>query len=611
VSLNESIDSEVAIDMSIAGLSKAYAKGSLTPNTLIAYLRERCEQFQHHNIWIKLLSDEELLPYINSLSNKEPATTPLWGVPFAIKDNIDLAGIDTTAACEAFRNTPAESATVVGKLLDAGAIPVGKTNLDQFATGLNGTRSPWGPCGNSFNTDYVSGGSSSGSAVSVALGLCSFSLGTDTAGSGRVPAGFNNLVGLKPSKGLLSTTGVVPACKSLDCVSIFTYNTDDANVVLTVAEGEDKTDDFSRANTFNNFAREYGCRLGHLRVAVLNADDLQFFGDQQYAEAYQNTINSLAKNGFELTEIDYKPFDEVAKLLYEGPWVSERFIATSPLISDNPSAINDTVRTIVGPGGEKLATDLFKSEYRLSRLKKECLSQLEGFDCLLTPTAGCHFTIAQMHENPIVHNSELGYYTNFVNLLDMAAVAVPCSMTASDMPFGITLVANAFKDRALLSIANRIQQLFPLTMGATGIEQPKLNTNEVFDCLNIDIVVCGAHLHGQPLNWQLVERGAVFKEKTTTTSEYCLYQLPGDNPRRPALVKSDTDGCEIEVEIWSMPTEALGGFVAKIPAPLGIGKVNIADGRELCGFICADGAVGNDCQNISEYGGWRAYLDSR
>lgn len=597
------------IDLSISGLALAYRKGALTPAALLAAIRERAVQLSDHNIFITLLSAEQIQPYLDALDDMDPDDTPLWGIPFTLKDNIDLAQVKTTAACEAFTYLAESSATIVKRLLLAGAIPVGKANLDQFATGLNGTRSPWGPCRNSFDPAYVSGGSSAGSAVSVAMGLSSFSLGTDTAGSGRIPAGFNNLVGLKPTRGLVPATGVVPACQSLDCVSIFAFNTDDANTVLSVAEGLDEEDAYSRVNTFDNSSASYGHRSGALRVGVLKEEDLRFFNDDDYANAYTKTLSTLTAAGFELVPIDYESFNEVALLLYEGPWVAERYIATTPLIKDNPDALDPTVRAIIEPGGEPPATDLFKAEYRLNLLKRKCLSVMAGLDCLLTPTAGRHFTIKEMLADPIVHNSELGYYTNFVNLLDLAAVSVPALLTESGRPFGVTVVGPTFSDRELLSIGNRIQKLLPLTMGALKTPQPELSEISASSNRTVDIVVCGAHMSNLPLNWQLTSRGATISERTTTASNYALYRLPGDIPLRPAMVLDEENGQAIEVEVWSVPTAELGSFVNQIPAPLGIGKITLSDGRIVSGFICAEGGV-SDAENITHHGGWRSFLSN-
>ena len=405
------------LDLTLDGIKAHYASG-LTPQQLMSELRSRAELANEHNIFIHLLSEEEMQPWIDGLMSMNPDKSVLWGVPFVLKDNIDLAGIPTTAACEAFTYVPTDTASVAKQLISMGALPVGKANLDQFATGLNGTRSPWGACKNSFDKRLVSGGSSAGSAVAVAMGLASFSLGTDTAGSGRVPACFNNLVGVKPTRGMLSTTGVVPACKSLDCVSIFALHCDDANDILAVAEGYDSSDAYSRVNAVSNAKGNYGCFNGQLTLGVIAPEQLQFFGDDEYAAVYQETIDKLIKSGVQVTEIDYEPFDEVARLLYEGPWVAERYLATLPLIEEQPEAVFPVVRNIISGGGKPTAAELFKAQYRLSELQKPCLAQLENIDALLTPTAGSLFSIEQMLEEPIKRNSELGYYMNFVNLLD-------------------------------------------------------------------------------------------------------------------------------------------------------------------------------------------------
>ncbi|BFM50322.1 allophanate hydrolase [Marinomonas sp. THO17] len=596
-------------DMGFDALRTAYQTGQFTPEQVMQDIRRRATEFDTYNIWIHLLSEEEQATYLKGLQYKDMDSHPLWGIPFAIKDNIDLAGIPTTAACPEFAYTPAETAQVVQQLIDAGAIPVGKTNLDQFATGINGTRSPYGAGHNAFDFDYVSGGSSAGSSTAVALGLASFSLGTDTAGSGRIPAGFNNLIGVKPSIGLLSAKGMLPACRSLDCMTIFAYNTDDANTALAVAEGYDIRDGYSRPNPFDNQARHYGLRQGKLTVGVIPSSQLKFYGDKGYQKAYSDTLAKLSEAGFHFKEIDFSPFDEVAKLLYEGPWVAERYLATQPLIDDNPEAVFPAVREIIAPGGKPPATALFKAQYRINDLKQICLAQLAGVDCILTPTAGTHFTIEEMLAEPIKRNSELGYYTNFMNLLDFAAIAVPGVMTEAGMPFGITLFGPTFSDRRLLSIANRVQRAIPLNKGALDMTAVPTNDTPVGQTDTIDVMVCGAHLSGQPLNWQLSEHGAQLKVQTTTATSYRMYALAGGPPYRPGLILDAEQGQAIEVEVWSVPSAHFGSFVAGIPAPLGIGKVQLADGSSVSGFICEPYAIA-DATDITHFGGWRSYLAS-
>lgn len=594
-------------NLSLSSLRQAYASGALTPRQVVEKISEQCEVYAGHNIWITRLTADQLEPYLARLDATSPEQLPLFGVPFAVKDNIDLAGVPTTAACEAFAYVPEKSAFVVQRLIDAGAIPLGKTNLDQFATGLVGTRSPYGACKNSFDEQMISGGSSSGSAVAVALGLASFSLGTDTAGSGRVPACFNNLVGVKPSIGLLSAGGMLPACRSLDCMTIFALNTDDAATLLNVAEGEDREDAYSRANPFSNSHRYYGQHTGPLRLGVMKASQLAFFGNKDYEHCYRNSLATLVDSGIELVEVDMSAFLEAARLLYEGPWVAERYLATQPLIDQQPEAMLPVTRNIIGGGAKVSAVDTFRAQYKLKSLRKQAQAVLESVDALLTPTAGRPYSIAELQADPVVLNTNLGYYTNYMNLFDLAGVALPTTFTGSGFPFGVTLIAEAFSDRKLLSISNRLQQLFKLPLGFGQGEYQPLADNPAQGASCIPVVVCGAHLDGMPLNWQLRERGGQLVEKTRSAPEYKLYALAGGPPYRPGMVVAEQGGAAIEVEVWSVPSEAFGSFVAGIPAPLGIGKVKLADGRMLSGFICeASGLVG--AEDITHLGGWRAYM---
>ncbi|WP_289083686.1 allophanate hydrolase [uncultured Spongiibacter sp.] len=597
--------------LSRRSLHQAYRDGSLTPRKLMAEIAARCDALKDHNIWIYRLSAAELEPYLQTLDGHSPDSLPLFGLPFAIKDNIDLAGVPTTAACDAFSYTPSQSATVVQALIAAGAIPVGKSNLDQFATGLVGTRSPWGACKNSVDRDMISGGSSSGSAVAVAKGLACFSLGTDTAGSGRVPACFNNLVGLKPSIGLLSATGMVPACRSLDCMTVFALNVDDAHAVLSVAEGEDASDAYSRANPFGNRSRHYGRHAGKLRLGVMPAEQLAFFGHAGYEQAYQQSLAALAEDDeIELIEVDMSAFLDAAKLLYEGPWVAERYLACSPLIEEQPDALLPVTRTIISGGAAPSARDAFSFQYRLKALRKLAQATLDSVDALLTPTAPRPYSIAELDADPIGLNSNTGYYTNYMNLFDLCGLALPTAFTDDGFPFGLTLVAEAFGDRKLLSIGNRLQQRFALPLGAEKRAFEALSENASTAAERVDVVVCGAHLDGQPLNWQLRERGATLQLCTQSAPYYQLYALPGGPPLRPAMVLAESgQGQAIEVEVWSMPLAELGSFVAGIPAPLGIGKVRLADGRLCPGFICEQSGI-HGATDISHFGGWRAYLCS-
>lgn len=595
-----------ALNMTIEVIHKAYREKSLTPEDLIDHLIAKSDQYQQHNIWISRLSREHIQPYLERLSTYAIDDLPLYGIPFAIKDNIDLAGVNTTAACADFSYVPTEHAHVVACLIEAGAIPLGKTNLDQFATGLVGVRSPepWGICKNSFNTDYISGGSSSGSAVAVALGLVSFSLGTDTAGSGRVPAAFNNIVGLKPSKGLLSTRGVVPACRSLDCVTIFTRTTDDANLVFEVAADFDPDDIYARPNQDSN-KHNYGTiQQPEFHFATPHVDQLNFFGNKDVEEGFKQSIETLKALGGIHKTIDFSPFLTAARLLYEGPWVAERRVATAGV--DHRSML-PVIANILATQKDALADDLFKAQYKLQACYQQVQPDLAEYDFILTPTAGTIYTIEEVLAEPIQLNSNLGYYTNFMNLLDCSAVAVPAGFTGNGLPYGVTLFSRAFSDTRLLSIANAFQQHLKLPLGATQhVLPPSLESlSGVMD--RIEVVVCGAHLEGLALNWQLTDRGGKLVKKTTSSANYRLYALAGGPPYRPGMVRDEQNGHCIEVEVWSLPTASFGSFVANIPAPLAIGKIELNDNRWYSGFIC-ESYVLEQAKDITNIGSWRDYL---
>jgi len=595
--------------LDIATLASGYRRGDLEPVRVVRELIERRTRYPAHGIWITALPDDALLARAEQLRRQDPASLPLYGVPFAIKDNIDLAGWPTTAACPAFAYTPAESAQVVQRLLDAGAIAVGKTNLDQFATGLVGTRSPYGVCRNSFDTEYVSGGSSSGSAVAVALGLASFSLGTDTAGSGRVPAAFNNLVGWKPSLGALSTRGMVPACRSLDAMSVFALTAEDVARVARIAQGFDAQDAGSRrapSPAVGGWSRRSSFRFG-----VPEPAQREFFGNNDYAALFEASIDRLRALGGVPVNVDISPFLETARLLYEGPWVAERYLATEALLSTRPDALLPVTRQIIGGGATPRATDGFRAQYRLAALKRDTARCWQDVDLLLLPTAGTIHRIEEDKADPVRLNARLGHYTNFVNLLDLSAVAVPAGFTPRGLPFGVTLISPAWQDADLLALASRLQRAGVDRAGATDLPLP---ADPDFDFATgeamIDVAVCGAHLSGLPLNHQLTSRGAWLKSTTRTAPRYRLHALPGGPPLRPGLVSVAESGAAIEVEVWSVPSAQFGSFVAGIPAPLGIGKLLLEDGTQVCGFLCEALAVAG-AADISDWGGWRRYLASR
>jgi allophanate hydrolase len=591
------------LDISISGLQRHYANGDFTPRELVQHLLT-LDADDRHNAWITLLDSGQLEPYLARLDQAAAGELPLFGIPFAIKDNIDLAGIDTTAACEAFRHRAGQDATVVRRLIDAGAIPMGKTNLDQFATGLVGTRSPFGACRNAFNPDYISGGSSAGSAVATALGQVSFALGTDTAGSGRIPAAFNRLVGVKPSRGLISTHGVVPACRSLDCVSIFALSVDDAQQVLAVAEGHDPKDAYSRRNPFENGLRRFAPDPSPMTLGIPAAVNLEFFGDADSATQFEQALQQLRELGHRLVEIDISELLAAARLLYEGPWVAERYLAIEPIISKQADSLLPEIRQIIGAGRDFSALDAFAAGYRLQTHRQVADDLFANIDALVTPTSPTCYRIDELQAQPIERNSHLGTYTNYMNLLDLCAVSIPTGFLQSGVGFGITLQAPAWHDRRLMSMAAAILRGSDTACGALAHRPtPATAQPSAISARHVDLVVCGAHLDGMPLNWQLTERGAVKQQLTTTSANYRLYAMADG---RPALYREEGNGVRIEVEVWRIAQQRFGSFVADIPAPLGIGKVELADGRWLTSFIAEPRAMVG-ATDISPLGGWRNY----
>ncbi|WAE63955.1 allophanate hydrolase [Stutzerimonas sp. R40042] len=594
-------------DLRLATLRTAYAEGTTTPRQLILGLRDKAAKLNgEFNAFIHLLSAAELEPYLAALDGRTPAELPLYGVPFAIKDNIDLAGVPTTAACPAFAYTPETSATIVEQLIALGAVPLGKTNLDQFATGLNGTRSPYGECRNSVHPDYPSGGSSAGSALAAALGLCSFALGTDTAGSGRVPAALNNLVGLKASKGLISTAGVVPACRTLDCVTFFTATAAEASQLLALTARLDPRDEYSRANPLWNDGSAFG-QVKAFRFGV--PKDLEFLGCPESPALFAVTIEHLKAIGGEPVEIDFSPFLEAARLLYEGPWVAERYSVAGELIEQQPDAVLPVIEAVLEKAPGTTAVGLFRAQYRLQQLKAICDRIMAEVDCVLTPAYPRPVTLAELHAEPVKRNSDLGYYTNFMNMLDYAAVAVPAAVMHNRLPWGVTLFGRVFTDQYLLSLADALQRQTDLTLvGGNAITGPVPRNPARNDRANV--VVCGAHLDGLPLNWQLRQRGGRLLEATQSSPDYRLYALAGGPLLRPGMVRVTEGGAAIAVEVWDIPSSELGSFLTGIPAPLGLGKVQLADGRWETGFICD--AYGLDgAEDITRFGGWKAWLASR
>jgi len=603
------------IDLQIHSLLAAYASGRLAPLDVLRRVHAEARQARDRNIWITLLEWEAVAAQLAEVEARRAAgvALPLYGIPFAIKDNIDLNDVPTTAACPSHATTPRQSAPVVAALMAAGAIALGKTNLDQFATGLVGTRSPYGACASAFDPRYISGGSSSGSALAVACGLVSFALGTDTAGSGRVPAAFNNIVGLKPTPGVLSTRGVLPACRSLDCVSVFAGSVADAAFVFELVQGFDARDPFSRPAPPGPVSLPAAFRFG-----VPDGEQLSFFGDEAAERAYRAAVDRLVSFGGQPIPIDFTPFSQAAALLYQGPWVAERGAAVGEFIAREPAGLDPTVASIIGGAKRYNAVDAFVAQQRLRELRRQVESVWQDIDCLVVPTVPTHYTLAEIAADPVVPNQRLGTFTNFTNLLDLCGLAVPTGFKADRLPYGVTLLAPAFADRALWPLAERLHLSYAPSVGATGqrvlpaVPAPARRPSKapsppprVFQAIRLAVV--GAHLQGQPLHHQLVELGARFEGATSTAPRYRLFALAGTVPAKPGLVRQSAGGGAIEVEVYALDAAAFGHFVAQVAQPLGIGNVELSSGEWVKGFLCEPAAT-ESAADITALGGWRAYL---
>ncbi len=557
------------------------------------------------NAWIYLATPAQLNAQIEPLLTRyqrNPAALPLFGVPFAVKDNIDVAGWPTSAACPAFTYTAENDAFVVAQLKAAGAVVIGKTNLDQYATGLVGTRSPFGAVCNTFDPAYVSGGSSSGSASVLARGLVGFSLGTDTAGSGRVPAGFNNIVGLKPTKGWFSASGVVPACRLNDTISVFALTVEDAFTVASVAGGYDAADAYSRVHP-------------HTAPASIKAQpdfaipaSPEFFNDAAAEATWDQALEALQASGATLHPIDFTPFRTLAEQLYYGPWVAERTVAVGEMLH-RPQEMDPVVHGIVSSGLKYSAVEAYQAEYLRAELTRQIQQTLAQFDALIVPTSPTIHTLEEMKQEPVHYNSHFGTYTNFTNLADLAALALPAPFRRDGLPAGITLIAPAWHDRALADFGLRWQQQMALPLGATGKAPPAQHTPLSPSADHVRLAVVGAHLTGMPLNYQLTTRQAIWAEETQTASTYRLFALLDGPIKKPGLMRAE-QGAAITVELWDIPLARFGEFVAEIPPPLGIGSLTLADGRVVKGFICEGSALSNALE-ITDFGGWRNWLASQ
>jgi len=598
----------------VAEITEAYRTGAATPADIVARSYARLSARNDPAIFISIRDEKDVLAEAQALAANGDRNLPLFGIPLAIKDNIDVRGFATTAACPDFAYRPARDATAVFRLRQAGAIIIGKTNLDQFATGLVGVRSPYGVPRNPLDPQFIPGGSSSGSAVAVATGIVPVALGTDTAGSGRVPALFNNIVGLKPSLGLVSTVGVVPACRTLDCVSVFAHTTDDCSDVLAVMAGFDANDPYARRRPLQLPGAQ-----PHVRIGAPPPGQRVFFGDHRAADDYAAALDRLARLGAEIIEIDIEPFYETARLLYEGPWLAERYAATRDFIASSPQSMHPVTLEIILGGARPSAVDAFAAFYQLEELRRTAQQTFDDIDALALPTAPTLYTVEQILADPIGLNSRLGTYTNFVNLLDLCGLAVPAALHEGDRasdgspaglrPFGITLLAPGGNDGLLAAIGRQFHADTALPLGALGRKQPALRPLPDVPGDTVLLAVVGAHLSGLPLNCELRAHQARFIAATATAPDYRLYALAGTSPPKPGLLRvAAGQGKAIAVEVWAMPAEPFGRFTAAVPPPLSIGSIRLADGRWVKGFLVEAEAV-KGAQDISAFGGWRAFVE--
>ncbi len=589
----------------VAEILAAYRSGAAAPPDIAARSFVRIRNHGDPAVFITLRKEADVLAEAEVLARDGDRSLPLFGIPVAVKDNIDVKDLPTTAACPAFAYRPGSDSTVVARLRAAGALILGKTNLDQFATGLVGVRTPYGIARNVFDRKLIPGGSSTGSAIAVGAGFAPLALGTDTAGSGRVPAAYANIVGLKPSRGLVSAAGVVPACRTLDCVSVLALTVDDAFAMFNVIAGPDAADPYSRPRPLGALEPlPHGLKLG-----VPHSGQRLFFGDQASASAYDDALALFADLGATIDEIDIEPFYAAARLLYEGPWVAERYLTVKALIASSPESILPVTRQIILAGAHGSAADAFAASYQIEELRRVSDHTFRGIDAMVLPTTPTIYTIEQVRADPIALNSRLGTYTNFVNLLDLCGLAVPATMRGDGTPFGVTLLAPAGEDAKLASIGREFQQATGLSLGALKVPQPPLPKLSVTPATGeILLAVVGAHLTGMPLNGELRAAGARLVEPALTAPHYRLYALAGSKPPKPGLLRvANGAGAAIELEIWALSEAAFGRFVAAVPPPLSIGTLQLGDGRTVKGFL-VEAEAAAAARDISSFGGWRAFV---
>jgi allophanate hydrolase len=592
-------------------LSQGYASGRLTPSKVVEAIYERIEARGEDHVWIHLVSRLHALQAAHALEAGGYDGRPLWGIPFSIKDCNDVIGLPTTNALKESAYIAETTGQAVTRLFDSGAILIGKTNMDQFGIGLVGMRTPYGACSSVFNDDYISGGSSSGSGVSVAAGLSSFSIANDAAGSGRVPAGFNNIVGIKPTPGIVSNACVSGGgcVKTIETLSVFALTVEDGMAVMRIITGYDPSYPFSKPEA-DHVALEVVAAPPRFRFGIPAGDALRFFGDTQAGKLFGEAVARLEAMGGEAVPVDFSAFEETQRILYDGPWISERALSLDKTLAQYGDAIHPVTKRILENSGQYTSLDTFRAIHRIAELKCATRPVWEDIAVLLVPTTPTIYRKSEILADPIALNAKLGIYTNFVNLMGLCGIAVPNGFRADGLPTGVTFLAPGMEEAKVAAIAAEFHRRAGIGLGKHLNPYSAYDDKPALPASHREIAVVGAHLSGMPLNRELVERGGVFREKTRTAADYRLYALSGTVPPKPGLVRDPgAEGPGIEVEIWSLPLEGFADFVERIPQPLGIGKIALADGRQVSGFLCESAALAG-ARDITAHAGWRNYLAS-
>ncbi len=586
-------DAGPVVGLTIAELKQAYRSSATTPTEVVDQVLTRIADRGDDGTWITVLDRAELLLRAKELeAHSDPESLPLYGIPFGVKDSIDVSGVPTTLACPEYAYPATETAPVVAKLIDAGGIFVGKTNLDQFATGLNGTRTPYTLPRSVFGGNMISGGSSSGSALAVAAGVVPFAVATDTAGSGRVPPALNGVTGFKPSRGLISTVGLVPACRSLDCISLIAAGVADLSAVFDVVAGVDPDDPYTRERKRDTMP------VNQFRVGLPDITELEFFGDERMRDAHLAARAGIERTFGNVVQAPFGPFLAAGELLYQGPWVAERLAEFGDFLSDHPDGVLPVIRTVLEGGARYSAVDVFAAEHRLGELRVEVDRLWQQMDVLVLPAVGTTFTVDEVHADPIGANTALGHYTHFGNLLDLCAAVVPAGLTADGRPAALMVLGPALADDRVLAMA--------AALSGAELSGPRPTPSaEIPD--SVTLVVVGHHLSGQPRNSDLADRGGVLLASTRTAPNYRLLRVGTANPV-PVLVAVESGGAAIEVETWTVPSAACVPILAGSSQSVCLGRVALADGTSAIGFVADTSALTGDTTDITEFGGWRNYL---